>query len=107
MRKLIWEDKTYILNERDYAQLLRRFDVSKIKDGFIQAKCICVYYHYHPPCLKCPLYSCSWLADQILGELKDSIYLLNNTRVEINRLTEGKQAITKIRDWLLSAERVK
>jgi len=110
MRKLTWKDETYILNERDYAQLLRRFDVGKIKDECIFEKCICGHYQSDFTCGKCPFtymgeVGCLRVVLNMVA--KPFPLALNTNYILLMDYKKGERAIIKIRDWLLTAEKVK
>ena len=71
MKHLTIGEYAITMNNRDHAQLVKRFDVSKAKlseNGwfYIRASCIC---QCHPICSKCPFgMKCLEIAYSLLGQ---------------------------------------
>ena len=117
MKHLKIADYEITMPNRDWKQLLKRFDVSKAKqsDGgryWINIKCICDKYRVD--CDGCPFkvaeiwtkVGCITIAHEIIGE--PTIAMYRDVITWRNRDdTQAREEIQKIRDWLLSAEDVK
>ncbi len=97
-------DTVVTLNERDYKQLLKRFDTSKVvvddgKDRTI-GECICKWYD-NPRCKGCPLDSqdidCIDLIDYMIP---GRVFLLSNNGIYASGDTARTQLDT-IHDFLL------
>ncbi len=78
MRRIMYEGAVYELSERNWKQLLRRFDARRASlnvfgNYFIRGKSLCVDRDYK--CIRCPLRdphkkvnSCTYLFEKIIGE---------------------------------------
>lgn len=78
MRRITYDGATYELSERNWKQVLRRFDVRRASlnvfgNYFIRGKSLCVDRDYK--CIRCPLRdphkkvnSCTYLFEKIIGE---------------------------------------
>jgi len=78
MRRITYDDATYELSERNWKQVLRRFDARRASlnvfgNYFIRGKSLCVGRDYK--CIRCPLRdphkkvnSCTYLFEKIIGE---------------------------------------
>ncbi len=115
-------DTEVTLNERDYKQLLKRFDTSKvvIKRDYhsINAACICKFYPYpnarnmYGDCSKCPLGS-EYGFMHCVGYMRDiadadSITaLLGSTNIEWRRSrdSDARAQLNTIHDFLLRIPR--
>ena len=115
MRQFTFQDKTYKMNERDWKQLVKRFDVDKaVKDKdrwFIDVECICKYYGFD--CKGCPFHpkrdlSCDDWLESIFGD-----YLYYHIRLGLWDIhwfdrdnEQARQEINKIRQALLDMRRL-
>lgn len=78
MRRITYDGATYELSERNWKQLLRRFDARRASLNlfghyFVRGKSLCVDRDYK--CIRCPLRdpskkvnSCTYLFEKIIGE---------------------------------------
>lgn len=104
--------RTYRVNERDYKQLVRRFDVEKIETlsprlNAIDIPCICGVYN---GCKGCPFSkgetTCEDVLDDLELEPKYATLWPSWIRLLQDKRSEAKQEIQAIRDWILSWEKV-
>ena len=119
MRLIRYNGVDHLLSERDWKQMLRRFDANRASVNvfgyyFIPGKSICVNRDYK--CIRCPLRdprkktnSCTYLFEKIIGEdqlkqlhLRDSGILWDAKDDNIARL-----ALQKVIDVLSGAVHIK
>ena len=114
-------DTVVTLNERDYKQLLKRFDTSKVVVDrsymSIEVKCICKFYPHlnfveDCECSKCPLgdkngwLHCVEFAKRI-ANVDNITALLTNDRIEWRRSqdSDARAQLNTIHDFLLRIPR--
>ncbi len=121
MRKIVVNGVKTKLSERDYKQLLRRFDIENTEElinssWLISIRCIC---GLHPPrsghhCSQCPFhvfdefgYGCIRMLETL--KLNPSYAKLSRISVHWTYPTNrsARTEITAIRNWLLSLEKVR
>lgn len=112
MKHLKIADYKITLNNRDWEQLVKRFDVDKADPvtHLINIGCVCNYYGER--CEGCPFFistskrlGCMRVAYSLLGNFKLLLgYHGMHWRAEDD--AQARAEIQKIRDWLLSAEDV-
>ena len=104
MRYATIDGTEYKLNERDYAQLLRRFDLSRAKNHRISIRCICHDYVF---CKHCPfdINNCYDLLEDVVDDLLKFAPQGESIDWSPKDDTEARAQIQKVRDVLLSAER--
>lgn len=118
MRQITYEGVEHILSERNWKQLLRRFDArgaSLNQFGYIiiHANSICVNREYK--CIRCPLRdphkktnSCTYLFRRIIGEDLFPYVHLYDFGVMWDRKFDSnvRQALQKVMDVLSIAKRI-
>jgi hypothetical protein len=118
MRLLTFEGVEHRLSEKDWKQLLRRFDAKKSKlnqfgYNFIQVNSICVNRGYK--CIQCPLRdphkrinSCTYLFRKIIGkDLFPNLYMFDCGIMWEPKLDpQVRQALQQVTDVLSAAEKV-
>ncbi len=118
MRLITYEGVEHRLSERNWKQLLRRFDARKATLNtfgyyWIPVKSICVSRDYK--CLRCPLRdphkrinSCTYIFRNIIGEdLLKNIYMLDSGIFwEPKCDTQARSALSKVSEILAKAPRV-
>jgi hypothetical protein len=118
VRLITFEGVDHRLSEKNWQQLLRRFDAGKSKPyaygyNFIRVNSICVNRGYK--CIRCPLRdphkrinSCTYMFKKIIG--KDLFPYLNMLDCGIiwdqKHDTQVREALQKVTDVLSSAEKV-
>lgn len=112
MRKIELDGKIAMLTEKQYNQLLRRFDVSAIRGRTIQLKCICLPDDLE--CKRCPLvvfdtttaYGCMYVLDRL--DILPCYASLGTEGITWNHNddSEARAEISAIRDALLTLKRV-
>jgi hypothetical protein len=119
MRLIIYEGIEHRLSERNWKQMLRRFDASRAFLNtfgyyFIPGKSICVSRSYK--CIRCPLRdprkktnSCTYLFEKIIGEdLLQRVHLRDSGIAwHPKDDTEARLALQKITDVLYGAVQYK
>jgi hypothetical protein len=119
MRLITYEGVEHKLSERNWKQLLRRFDANKaILNVFgyyiIRVNSICVNRDYK--CIRCPLRdphkrtnSCTYLFRNVIGEdLFPYVHLYDSGVMwEPKNDAEARRALQRVMDILLPAKKVK
>jgi hypothetical protein len=119
MRLLTYDGIEHRLSERNWKQMLKRFDVGRASLNtfgyyFIPVKSICVARSYK--CIRCPLRdphkkinSCTYLFEKIIGtELLRYIHLRDSGILwEPKNDAEAHLALQKVSDALSGAVRIK
>jgi hypothetical protein len=115
MRLIIYDGTKYRLSERNWKQMLRRFDASRASLNtfgfyFIPVKSICVTRSYK--CIRCPLRdphkkinSCTFLFSKIIGEdLLQYVHLRDSGILwDAKDDVVAKSALRKVTDVLSGA----
>ena len=117
MKHLKTERYEVALNNRDWNQLLKRFDARRAKRdrAMVEIPIQCICNHYGNYCEGCPFkvaecpftIGCTVLAHELLGDEivirfgRWCIYWYSSED------TQAREEIQKVREWLLSAEDVK
>jgi hypothetical protein len=116
MRLLTYEGVEHELSERNWRQLLRRFDAERASlnafgYNFIPVKAICVGRDYK--CIRCPLRdphkkinSCTYLFSKIIGEeLLQRVHVHDSGILWEPRFdAEARLALQKVKDYLRQAK---
>jgi hypothetical protein len=116
VRRITYDGATYELSERNWKQMLRRFDARRASLNlfgyyFIRGKSICVAREYK--CIRCPLRSpykkvnsCTFLFEKMIGEdLLPYIHLRDSgVAWHPNDDEKGRAGLQKVMDVLSNAE---
>jgi hypothetical protein len=119
MRLITYDNAEYLLSERNWKQMLRRFDAGRASLNtfgffFIPVKSICVTRSYK--CIRCPLRdphkkinSCTFLFNKIIGEdLMPSVHLRDSGILwEAKDDIDAKLALRKVTRVLARATQTK
>jgi hypothetical protein len=119
MRLITYDGIEHRLSERNWKQMLRRFDASRASLNafgyyFVPGKSICVSRSYK--CIRCPLRdprkktnSCTYLFNKIIGdELLQSVHLRDSGIAWSPKDdTEARLALRKVTDVLAKAVQLK
>jgi hypothetical protein len=115
MRRITYDGATYELSERNWKQVLRRFDARRASlnvfgNYFIRGKSLCVDRDYK--CIRCPLRdphkkvnSCTYLFEKIIGEdLLPYIHLRDSGIVwDPKDDRNARAALQRVMDVLMNA----
>jgi hypothetical protein len=119
MRLIIYNGLKHELSERNWKQMLRRFDASRASLNtfgyyFIPGKSICVARSYK--CIRCPLRdphkktnSCTYFFEKIIGEgLLQRVHLRDSGILwEAKDDADARLALRKVTDVLLKVRHIK
>ena len=119
MRLIPYDGVEHKLSERNWKQLLRRFDARLVKQSplgynIIRIDSICVHRDYK--CIRCPLRdphkkinSCTYLFSKIIGdELLPYVHMRDSGIIwEPQHDAKARQALQKVMDILLTAKKTR